>query len=171
MQLWQNLDIKECISLVRKVVKFLSFSHISRPPWFSQARTESNQLLLFLNCTTSTLDESRPRKGTHPWRGLHVYPYAEKITIIHCIVLHFTCINISIHIWASSRENLSSGVCEQQRRRPACASAQSDQCLCYSLATNKISNFYLVFVAEEAVFSLHCWKPRRQVFSRRGPII
>ena len=24
-------------------------------------------------------------------------------------------------------------VCEQQKRRPACASAQSDQCLCYAL--------------------------------------
>ena len=35
-------------------------------------------------------------------------------------------------IWASARENLSSGVCEQHRRRPACASAQSDQRLCYS---------------------------------------
>ena len=34
--------------------------------------------------------------------------------------------------WASTRENLSSGVCEQHRRRPACASAQSDQRLCYS---------------------------------------
>ena len=35
--------------------------------------------------------------------------------------------------WASMRENLSSGVCEQQSRIPACASAQSDQRLCYSL--------------------------------------
>ena len=35
-------------------------------------------------------------------------------------------------IWALTRENLSSGVCEQHRRRPACASAQSYQCLCYS---------------------------------------
>ena len=26
------------------------------------------------------------------------------------------------------------GMCEQQRRRPACASAQSDQRLCYSLS-------------------------------------
>ena len=34
--------------------------------------------------------------------------------------------------WASTRENLSSGVCEQHRRRPACASAQTDQRLCYS---------------------------------------
>ena len=36
-------------------------------------------------------------------------------------------------IWASTRENLSSGVCQQQRRRQACGSAQSEQCLCYSL--------------------------------------
>ena len=50
--------------------------------------------------------------------------------------------------WASTRENLSSGVCEH-RRRPACASAQSDQRPCYSrfgkyhirLATSKISIF------------------------------
>ena len=37
-------------------------------------------------------------------------------------------------IMASSRENLSSGGCEQQRRGPACASAQSGQRLSYSLA-------------------------------------
>ena len=35
-------------------------------------------------------------------------------------------------IWALTRENLSSMVCKQQRRRPACASAQSDQRLYYS---------------------------------------
>ena len=35
--------------------------------------------------------------------------------------------------WASTRENLSSEGCEQQRHRPACASAQSDQRLCFSL--------------------------------------
>ena len=35
--------------------------------------------------------------------------------------------------WASNREKLSSGVCEQHRCRPACAYAQSDQRLCYSL--------------------------------------
>ena len=35
-------------------------------------------------------------------------------------------------IWASKQENLSLGVCEQHRRRPACASVQSDQHLCYS---------------------------------------
>ena len=33
----------------------------------------------------------------------------------------------------SKRESISSGMCEQQRRRPACAFSQSDQRLCYSL--------------------------------------
>ena len=65
-------------------------------------------------------------------------------------------------IWASTRENLSLGVCEQQRRRPACASAQTDQLLCYLflgstisiLATSEISIFELVSVAEETCLSL-----------------
>ena len=43
--------------------------------------------------------------------------------------LYFT----QILIWASRQENLSSGVCEQHRRKPACTSVQSDQRLCYSL--------------------------------------
>ena len=36
-------------------------------------------------------------------------------------------------IWALTPKNLSSSVCEQQNCRPACASTQSDQHLCYSL--------------------------------------
>ena len=35
--------------------------------------------------------------------------------------------------WASTRENMSSGCREQQGRRPACISAQSDQRLCFLL--------------------------------------
>ena len=41
------------------------------------------------------------------------------------------------------RENLSSGICKHQRRRPACASAQSDQRLCYSLI--KKNNIYTCY--------------------------
>ena len=37
------------------------------------------------------------------------------------------------HMGLGARENLSSGVCEQRRRRPDCVSAQSDQRLCYSI--------------------------------------
>ena len=37
------------------------------------------------------------------------------------------------NIWAGPWENVSYVICEQQRRRSACASAQSDQRLCCSL--------------------------------------
>ena len=60
--------------------------------------------------------------------------------------------------WASWQENLSSGVCEQQRRRPACASAISAlivsllESIISKLATIKISLVYLVSVADETCF-------------------
>ena len=41
-------------------------------------------------------------------------------------------------MWASTQENLSSVVCEQQMRRPACAATQSDQLLCNSLTDKYI---------------------------------
>ena len=51
---------------------------------------------------------------------------------IHCKV--FLQSVLSQHMkWVSIRENLSYGVCKEHRRRPACASVQSDQCLCYWL--------------------------------------
>ena len=43
------------------------------------------------------------------------------------------CVYLLDNIWASTRENLSSEVCERHRRRPACAFTQSNQRLCYSL--------------------------------------
>ena len=42
-------------------------------------------------------------------------------------------LQVSKILSASTRGNLSSGVCEQQRPRPASAYPQSDQRLCYSL--------------------------------------
>ena len=69
-------------------------------------------------------------------------------------------------------------ICEQQRRRSACASAQSDQRLCFSLPRKyNISSFYIRNLKPLA--SLCGWagqwvlpgrKPRRQVFSWRGSI-
>ena len=47
---------------------------------------------------------------------------------IVCMVLFGPC----LVMWAPTRENLPSEFCEH-RHRPACASAQSDQRLCYSL--------------------------------------
>ena len=59
---------------------------------------------------------------------------------------------VSIYKWASKPDF---GACEQQRRRPACASAQSNQDLCYSVpatCTCKILIVQLVSVAEHAGF-------------------
>ena len=58
-----------------------------------------------------------------------------------------------------------SGVCEQQRRTPACASTQTDQRFCYSLfhgliyklATGEVSIFQLVSEAKETGLSLALW--------------
>ena len=48
------------------------------------------------------------------------------------------------NIWARSWENESYAICEQQRRRTACASAQSDQRLCCSLPRqNDTSSLYI----------------------------
>ena len=49
-----------------------------------------------------------------------------------CYLWYLQALVLSV-IWALTRINLSSGVCELQRRGPACASVQSDQHLCYSL--------------------------------------
>ena len=61
----------------------------------------------------------------------------DKVQILmnRCAVTHkvsHSILKICIK-WASTRENLSLGVCEEHRRRPACAYAQSDQRLCYPL--------------------------------------
>ena len=66
--------------------------------------------------------------------------FQDKIVILHMKTAIFkialsliSVICVVDTIWASVRENLSSEVWEQQRRRPACASAQSDQRLCYAI--------------------------------------
>ena len=62
--------------------------------------------------------------------------------------------------WSLHSRNLSSGVCEQPRCRPACASAQSDQYICYSLliisnlVREKFQFFKLISVAERGGLNL-----------------
>ena len=61
--------------------------------------------------------------------------YQHKAEKIYSSVAGLKQMNI---IWDSMQENLSSRDCEQ-RRRPTCASGQSDQSLCYSLTITIIS--------------------------------
>ena len=71
------------------------------------------------------------------------------------------------------------GVCEQQRRRPSCASLQTDQRLCYLLfesiisknATSEIQIFLLVSVAEESGVSLALWETANTSFVASRPIL
>ena len=77
-------------------------------------------------------------------------------------------------IWASTRETLNSGVCEQHMRRTACASAQSDQRLFIrfllsiicKLAAGEISIFKLVSIAEETGLKHSLSKPPEDRFSQ-----
>ena len=60
-------------------------------------------------------------------------------------------------IWAGMQENLYSGVCEQQRHRPACASTclisafvnRLLESIIYRIVRSRISFFWLVSVAEQ----------------------
>ena len=82
------------------------------------------------------------------------------------------------HYRAATGENLSTGVCEQHRRRPACASTQSDQRLCYSLirsiisrlAMREISIFLLVPVAEETGLNIALRETLKTGFVTTRPI-
>ena len=75
--------------------------------------------------------------------------------------------------WARSCENVSYAICEQQRCRLACASAQSGQHLCCSLlscmicilAISKVSRFWLASVAEQAGLNLIGSKIPEDTFS------
>ena len=83
-----------------------------------------------------------PSRGSTPSRGGSI-PVLPRRLITTCyafgslytLILGLSVNNIIIidNFWASTRENLSSGVCEQQRHGPACAYAQSDQRICCSL--------------------------------------
>ena len=85
-------------------------------------------------------DQSVAPRGIATGTQINVYPTTIKIssTYYACFytVRHADTHSIASVDYcrcASTRENLSLKVCEQQRRILACASAQSDQRLCYSL--------------------------------------
>ena len=93
--------------------------------------------------------------------SLHICPVSPEPPMLdNAISIKISCAgpNVYLIIWALVRENLSSGVCEQQRRRPACAYAESDQRFVVHLtesimsrhSTSEISMFYFVSVAKQA---------------------
>ena len=82
--------------------------------------------------------------------------------------------------WARSCENLSYVICEQQRRRSACASAQSDQHLCCSLLRQY--DMYTCYIQSVRILASFCswvgWFEsylvkhlRRHIFAWCGSIV
>ena len=55
------------------------------------------------------------------------------VSVVGCGLWLWHSLDFYIIIWTTSCENVSYAICEQQRYRSACASAQSDQHLCCSL--------------------------------------
>ena len=72
---------------------------------------------------------------TVPWAGLRcvIVVFSDHTYLLFYTFESSLLLLVSFQIWASPRQNLSSVVREKQRRRPACACAQSDQRLCFSL--------------------------------------
>ena len=113
---WESADL---LALVCDVL--LCFCHF--PMWYPVSGVVLDCILIFaafltlIGCSIIRLDlikeaNSMNPDHTAPWEQSYLGPYI---------------------FGANTQENLSSGVCEQHRRRPACESAQSDQHLCSSL--------------------------------------
>ena len=52
---------------------------------------------------------------------------------------------VAKNIWASMQENLSSGVCEEQRRRPACPAMQTDSSFVFRLLESRVARVKFQF--------------------------
>ena len=93
---------------------------------------------------------------------------------------HLGLMSAVVQKWARPWENVSNAICEQQRRRSACASAQADQRLCCSLPRqNDTSSLYywnfkiLAGLCSWAGQFVSCLvgDSRRHIFSWRGSLV
>ena len=93
------------------------------------------------------------------------------------VLLQWNTMSQTPVIWARSCENVSYAICEQQRRRSACASTQSEQHLCclplreYDMYTCYIQSFKIVasFCSWAGCFGPYLVKcPGRHIFARCG---
>ena len=90
----------------------------------------------WISAPSQTKNEQNLPKVLNVWWIFHENQSYRCLHSHSCAIIKVNVITTTLIfsiIWASTRENLSSVVCEQQRRRPTCASAQTDQRLCYSL--------------------------------------
>ena len=105
----------------------LSTRHTSEAPVYFC--TESNTLSCLLDEPFLIISDLKNLKDKHYIENLFILLYN-----IYVLISSKKVTSLKANtIWARSCENVSYAICEQQRRRSACASAQSDQHLCCSL--------------------------------------
>ena len=122
---------------------------------------EGSSLLQIANTTTNGF--------FYPW-----FLYSRKATLITRFIIYIMAFVLSDMSHVMIKPVFA--ICEQQRRRSACASAQPDQRLCYSLL--RWYNTYIFYIRNFKPLHSFCGctgrfeypgrKPRRQVFSWRG---
>ena len=89
--------------------------------WCKQmSKLKGKKIITIIHSKTLLINEQRDKVHMHSF----------EITVYYLMHDFLICSGM---LWASARENLSSGLCKQNRRRPAWADAQSHQRLCYSL--------------------------------------
>ena len=93
----------------------------------TKVQSRHMEFKLFLPCVDMTLNHI-PLKST----DICLVVLWKRLMNKNKWVLHMTKSLIKSQMGLDARKSVF-GVCEQQRRRPACASAQSDQRICYSL--------------------------------------
>ena len=126
----------KCISMDVFIINILMNIFIYIPLHFYSFQQIIARVLLL---NQSLEDATNEKRFHHMLYGNKLYlekgfPEASTLmtTATHSLVVLFF-LRVYKYKWASLRENLSSGIWEQHRRRSACVSAQSDQRLCYSL--------------------------------------
>ena len=99
-------------------------------PVRSESSLGAHVILLALSCGDSLLVTYWTQNSLNP-KVIHAEIYVAYYSRYNCK-------------WAGPWENVSYVICEQQRRRSACASAQSDQRLwCSLIGYYNISRFYI----------------------------
>ena len=123
----------------------IKFSDLNKVHMFGRGLLKEHFCKTFVKISTVTELSNWNKK--HKFSFPHPIDAICEIWMLAMIWCHLTlplfvkklCIKVCFQLltkpsnWATSWENLLHSICKQQRRRSACASAQSDQCLYCSL--------------------------------------
>ena len=142
-----DIDVK-CVLLFPNILTCICKTSVAcRATVNAQDRNKNTPLHIIAKCTVADIDILRENITSLIENGAHLDTCNKDgktavdvaSTCIAEVIIKaqmkqsLTCLAARAVTWARSCENVSYAICEQQRCRSACASAQSDQHLCCSL--------------------------------------